>query len=775
MQEKLIVTFTDQERDPFDRRVNEISAIDGIIEVETWNALNGTIILVIDKNLVAPIMNSVRLLPYVASVQRDGVTHLDKIIYEPINVAASQQTQLDTGLLKYIAYHKDGERKTVTPPWAGPEFDYAVPVNLNRRGAGIYVCVMDSGIEPTNSEFTGRTIIELPRRGLNSIGFHGTACAQYIGGNTFGLASDCVFIDANCFGNSGSTSNSNIVASMGDLADYVETNLTNGEIVVANMSFSGTTAGTYDGPLRELMNLGVFCFASSGNNASDNIGIYPSSLLKWGAVGATDYYLNRARFSNWGENVILHGLGRLLPFKGTLEDASNDGVITFISGTSFSCPYVVGCFVTWIADKKAPSSLEGVELLQKQFIRTQCRKNYVTDRLNRLNTDEAVFAFADNSDFNSSIIIDGQGLETILCYKDPANGIGVKQTEIALTYGGEMTDYIITNNPTTFGGDFSTVAGHFPDTYAGHCIRFPVGQGTRIMLPENENELWISFYLRSGDPSNNFGYIPAFHFSSDNFRFPAIGIYVRGNSIAWFRQTDGNSNNSNNWALANTNALPANTLSRMDIFIRFEEPGQPLHSTVQFYINGVLSYELDAAPRYDVDMGAGYDRAFYLGNPGASVPAFDDFFSISNVRVSTTDTRGKDFASYFLNAVGTYNEFDLDGFDALTDTTDTKLARTQVAGQRLSGTLDFASITDPSVITEVKLITPFLVDSEFADPNAIGHFIRVGTTDYDAALFSPDTTRDILLTSFSNNPDTNAAWNLAEIENMQFGLRSGNV
>jgi hypothetical protein len=780
MYERLIVTFTDRDPGPFADRVQLIGTIDGVIDVDIWWTFNGTVLVTVDED-DDDVIDDLAALPFVSHVNHDEIVTLDALIYEEIEVTAGIGQQRDSGRVKYYSYFREGLRPSIKAPWTTNGFDYAVPVRTERQGSGVYVAVIDSGIEPSNSEFDGRTIIALPRRGLNSIGFHGTACAQQIGGNILGMAKEVTFLDANCFGNSGSTASSNIIASMGDVADYVAANLTNGELVVANMSYSGTAAGTYEMPLFEMQALGIVCFCSSGNNGlnnkSDTFQLYPSSLLKYGSVGALDYNLQRAAFSNWGDNVFMHQIGQFVPYRGTLANAADDSVVSLISGTSFSCPYTVGCFVTWACGKRAPDSMEAVEFMQKQFLRAMGLYGYIRDRYGNLDLEDAAFMLADNSPIVSSIIVDSGGLEAVLTYSEPGTGIGGTQLEVALTYGGTMPDYLITNNPAIIGGAVDTTSGRFPSDYADHGSRFDPDQSFRISLPEDENEIWVSFYLHIGDATGNLITRPWLYLANEGggLKAPAIGAAGDASVNLWFHRLNSNRNDEDDYSRSTVSPIPENALSRIDIFIRFNEDGNANNSTFQVYVNGVLSYDKSNFARFTTGTVLNYEHALYVGAGGSAFDGLDDPFTISNVRVSTSDTRGKDFLALRLNAVGTYNQFDLDGFTALTDLTGRKLARSQTVGQRVSGTLDFAAIPDNGAISEVKLVTAFAVDSDAANPNALAHFVRSGTTNYDQTLAAPALFRDVLITPLVNNPVDSGPWALSDLDGMQFGLLSGNV
>lgn len=776
--ERLIVTLIDREIGPFGDRLREIGAVDGVLDVDAWWHLGSTVLVTVDA-ADEDVLDDLEDLPFVASVQHDIIMSRDGIVMEPITVAPNQYEQVTAGLTKYLSYFRDGLRPRIAVPWTSNGFDSAVPVEENRRGAGVYVCVMDSGIVPTNSEFAGRTIIALPRRGLNSLGWHGNACAQIIGGNTLGMAPEVTFIDANCFGDSSSASSSSIIASMGDLADYVANTLTADDLVVLNMSFGGSGGqGVYDGAVDDLQNLGIVCFASSGNSAQDAVtsATTPAFLLKYGAVGATDYYLGRARFSNWGANVFCHGPGLQVPYIGTpTTNGGDDTQVTLISGTSFSGPYVVGCFVTWACGKKAPSSRLGVEFMQKQFLRACGRQNTITDKWGELDVAEALFVQADNSPISSSLVVDSAGLETVLLYGEAADGIGTRQLEVALTYGGTMTDYLLTNNPTLVGGVRDTTVGKFPAAYADHGCRIPGNGQIRIPIPDAWNEAWVSFYAYMETPTGNGIARPAWYFKNVGSPVhPGIGLLADFNEWQWFQNVNSGSTSEGSYSRETTNTPGTNNLVRVDIFIRFEEVGTPANSTFQVYLDGLLSYDRQNFQRYTSGDQDPYEKAFYIGNPATSVSPFT-FATISNIRVSSTDTRGKDFMALNLNTVGNYNQFDLDGFNALTDLTDKLLARSQTAGQRVSGTLDFASIPDNGAISEVKLVSVFSVDSAVANPNALAHFVRSGTTDYDQSLVAPTAFREIAVTSLPTNPATASSWALADLNGMEFGLLSGNV
>jgi hypothetical protein len=714
-------------------------------------------------------------LPFVKSVHYDTIVTQDAIVWEDINIAASKREQFTTGLVKYLSYYREGLRSRIVP-WTDNGFDYAVPVETQRDGTGIYVCIMDSGIEPTQSEFTDRTIIALPRRGLNSIGPHGTACAQHVGGNTFGLAPGCTFIDANCFGNSGTTATSNIIASMGDLADYVAANLVNGEIVVNNMSFGGTS-DEFTSALDEMQSLGIIQFGSSGNGSEIVTGnSFPAHNLPYGAVGALDYNLQRSWFSNWGPNVFCHHIGQWIPFKGRWDDPTDESVTILISGTSFSCPFTVGCFVTWVAGKKAPTNKAECEFLQKLFIAERGLGGYIKDQYGQLDLSKAVFITADNSTPTETLYADSPGLSASILYNDRGLKLGAKGLAPYITYGGVMTDYLLSNSPGEFAGTKMLTAGRFPADYADHGIFMADGQTTQIPT-FGLNEYWLSCYI----------YVPTIRVtSSDWFALYLAGADNIGACYGWmmnfgrmegFYALNGNTPNLSN----NTNiielTIQENILVRLDIFVRKQEALEPRNSTIKIYINGVLVHDRENFQRFTIN---NLDRQYadYWMLDLSSFPienATDNGVTISNIRVSSTSTLDKDFYQIPLTALGEYDEFGGAGRDGIIDPTAFKVLTSTVAGQRVSAIVDHAAIPDNGVISEVKLVSKAGTDSATPDPNAIAHFVRSGVTNYDQALQEITSYQDSVLTTLETNPATGVAWVLADFNGLEFGLLSGNV
>lgn len=773
MQERLIVTFIDRDPGPFADRVREIGEVDGVLDVDTWWTFNGTVLVTVDEEDEEEVIDALEDLPFVARVHYDEIAEQHAVQMQPITVGPRVGAQQTAGLIQYAAYYRPGLRDSIIPPWTTNGFDYAVPVETARKGAGIYVAIIDSGIEPTNSEFEGRTIIALPRRGLNSIGFHGTACAQHVGGNTLGFAPEVTFLDANCFGDSSSTSSSNIVASMGDVADYVAANLTAGELVVANMSYGGSTAGVYDAPLAEMQSLGIVCFASAGNANKDTADdVYPGGLLPYGTVGAADMHLFRSWFSNYGANVFMHSFGTWVPYRGRLDDPADDTVISLISGTSFSTPFTVGCFVLWFSGKKTPQNQADCEFMQRVFLAEMGLPGVLRDRYGRMNS-KARLMLADNSPLQTGVLADGAPEPAIL-YREPGTGIGARQLEVALTYGGTMTDYLLTNNPRVLGAEADTTPGRFPAAFADRSILFRDGRNGGIPL-FGLNEVWVSFYL----------YVPTVNSSITALYQllnltaggkPFFGFRQQATTIEAYRQTRGPNTAASNYTVYDSVVIPQNTLFKVDLFLRKAEAGSSTNSTVQVYFDNALVLDLPDFQRFTSDgTTAAVDDIFGINLTDFPINNANPGIHFSNIRVSDTPTVDKDFLSLTLDTVGTYDEFGLDGFAGLIDPDSVKMARSLVAGQRVSGTGDFASLPDNGAISELKMLTPYSVLGNTADPNALAHFIRVGATNYDQALTSPGAVRDIKSTSLATNPATGLAWTVADLDGMEFGLLSGNV
>lgn len=329
-----------------------------------------------------------------------------------------------------------------------------------------------------------------------------------------------------------------------------------------------------------------------------------------------------------------------------------------------------------------------------------------------------------------------------------------------------MTDYILTNDASIIGGTQSTEAGKFDPNYADRCVQLDYNAMHGVALPENENSVWVQFqyYYEYGNTGTaEDGYMWAWPHSS-GYMWAGIGL---SNGIA------------KQWGMGNANTLfsygdsmsfPFNQLVTVDINLVFTVNGAATSSAFAYYVNGtpIIQY---SGPRYINSNSGSMKNVFYLGGydyMGTSARVF-----VSNLRVSNESTLGTRFRLAPLSTVGTYNEFP-GGFAALTNATPTNATFSDVAGQRVSGTISTTGFSSDQ-ITNVKLVSQVRNGSPTADPNTLGHFTRIGGTNYDGAITTPMGMWSSLVTDLPVNPATGAAWSLAELGTTEFGLISSKI
>lgn len=211
-------------------------------------------------------------------------------------------------------------------------------------GAGVKVCIMDTGLDTDHPDLASNYVMgtrtsnigqpdsrETTPEDGHGHGTHvaGTVAANLDGKGIVGVAPNAELYIAAIFGASGSTSEQAVIAGV----DWCVAQNTR----VANMSYGGPNATTATKQAyQEAYDYGLVMVAATGNSgASTPIG-YPAAYDTTIAVGATDRSDNIARFSQRGETIDLVAPGYLVP------SAKVGGGTTRMSGTSMATPHVAG-------------------------------------------------------------------------------------------------------------------------------------------------------------------------------------------------------------------------------------------------------------------------------------------------------------------------------------------------------------------------------------------------------------------------------------------------
>jgi subtilisin family serine protease len=202
------------------------------------------------------------------------------------------------------------------------------------QGAGVHAYVIDTGMDVTHVEFTGRIGEGFSATGggfLDDNG-HGTHVAGTVGGAEFGIAKRVVLHPVKVLRN-GTGTDADVIAGVDWVTRHVQEH---GWPAVANMSLGGSPAPALDLAVCRSIQAGVSYAVAAGNENSDACGSSPARVLQAIGTGASDRNDARASFSNTGSCVDLFAPGR------DITSARNGGGETTLSGTSMASPHAAG-------------------------------------------------------------------------------------------------------------------------------------------------------------------------------------------------------------------------------------------------------------------------------------------------------------------------------------------------------------------------------------------------------------------------------------------------
>lgn len=205
-------------------------------------------------------------------------------------------------------------------------------------GDNIKIGIVDSGIYPHDALKEnikgGYNYIDSSTDYTDTLG-HGTAVASIIGAaygdfSVIGVAPKCDLYALKCFNEK--TGNAS------DIANAIYGGVNNYDVDLLNLSIGRSSSSqTLKNAIDYATNNGVIVVASAGNNGQA-ITYYPaaySNVIGVGALNSTG--TTRASFSNYNTHVYCTTIGSNMKVCDITETT-----YTSKSGTSFSCPFVVG-------------------------------------------------------------------------------------------------------------------------------------------------------------------------------------------------------------------------------------------------------------------------------------------------------------------------------------------------------------------------------------------------------------------------------------------------
>jgi subtilisin family serine protease len=205
-------------------------------------------------------------------------------------------------------------------------------------GAGVATYIVDTGVNASHSEFTGRMASGFTAvadgNGTSDCNGHGTHVAGTVAGTRYGVAKSATVIPVRVLDCAGSGYVSWIVSGL----DWVKAHHADGVPAVANLSLGGGASTSLDNAVQAVIDDGVTVVVAAGNSNADACRYSPARVTAAITTGATDSADKRASFSNFGKCLDLFAPGVSI----TSAWHTSSTAISTISGTSMAAPHVAG-------------------------------------------------------------------------------------------------------------------------------------------------------------------------------------------------------------------------------------------------------------------------------------------------------------------------------------------------------------------------------------------------------------------------------------------------
>jgi subtilisin family serine protease len=204
-------------------------------------------------------------------------------------------------------------------------------------GEGVHAYVIDTGINSTHQEFTGRLGqgVDLFDDDTNpeDCNGHGTHVGGTIGGTTYGVAKDVTLHGVRILSCGGSSSEALFIEGI----DWVADNAILPAVANMSLRWQPVSQGIVDA-LEGATDIGVVFAVSAGNFAGDACTQSPANAPSALTTGASNITDAKASFSNFGPCVDIFAPGENI----TSAWIGSSSATNTISGTSMASPHVAG-------------------------------------------------------------------------------------------------------------------------------------------------------------------------------------------------------------------------------------------------------------------------------------------------------------------------------------------------------------------------------------------------------------------------------------------------
>lgn len=248
----------------------------------------------------------------------------------------------------------------------------------HQTGKGVHIYVLDSGVRASHNEFRGRI-----RNGIDFVDDdddpadeygHGTHISGIAAGKTFGVAKEALIHPVRVLGPDGAGAWSGIIRGIGWVLENHQ------QPAIATLSLGGSRSHSVNSAVEALVDANITVVVASGNSDADSCMFSPASVTDVITVGSTNKRDERSSFSNWGKCVDIFAPGEKI---ASAWHRSDEDRMTS-SGTSMSCPYVVGAAALFLETNPESTPAEVLDALLDGATKDIIRKDTIKDSPNYL-------------------------------------------------------------------------------------------------------------------------------------------------------------------------------------------------------------------------------------------------------------------------------------------------------------------------------------------------------------------------------------------------------
>ena len=248
-----------------------------------------------------------------------------------------------------------------------------------RTGEGVDLYIVDSGVWDEHADFEDRvehlwSFDDRPYGDGVKSDYHGTMCAGCAGGKEYGVAKRLKMYSLRI-----DWSRTTSLKAMDVLLKH---HLEKGDDrpSVLSMSFSTGNSYAYRYTMKNLIDAGIVCMASTGNDQED-VAKYPAGndiVIGVSCLGKIFGDIRRmvpAPYSNYGEGTDVWAPGHEGPVAGYMHQGTMSA-----SGTSAACPVAAGIMSMYLQGSRKPTTREEVVGIVDGFLRVCARPISLTGR-----------------------------------------------------------------------------------------------------------------------------------------------------------------------------------------------------------------------------------------------------------------------------------------------------------------------------------------------------------------------------------------------------------